>query len=101
MNHFFLGYAVIQFPDFVLLVFNQIKKQRLRKSTVPAEDIKNSIETQIMDTDFICSKKPKQHEVESTQLAQILNHINVRLDGNDRRLVKLEDASTLDLSTIP
>ena len=54
-----------------------------------------------MDTDFISSKNPKQLEVESTQLAQVLNQINIRLDGNGRRLVKLEDASTLDLSTIP
>ena len=94
----FLGYAVIQLPEFLLLVFRYIKKQQSRPNTVKLEDFKDSSEIKVKNstTDLIMVKKTQHFEEErSRTLTDVLHNIEIRLDVLDGRLAGLKEASNL------
>ena len=99
-KHFFtlLGYAIIQLPEFLLLVFRCIKKQKSRLNTVQVEDFKDSSEIKMKDctTDLIMVKMAQHFEEErSRTLTDVLHNIEIRLDVLDGRLAGLKEASNL------
>ena len=99
-KHFFtlLGYAIIQLPEFLLLVFRCIKKQKSRLNTVQVEDFKDSSEIKMKDstTDLIMVKKVQNFEEEKSRaLTDVLHNIEIRLDGIDRKLAGLKEASNV------
>ena len=94
----FLGYAVIQLPEFLLLAFRYIKKQQLRLNIVQVEEFKGSSEIKMKDstTDLIMVKKVQHVEEErSRALTDVLHNIEIRLDGIDRELAGLKEASNV------